>query len=655
MSRGKTHLTNIDIAALLREIAAVYEFSPSSNKMGNQFFKIRAYETAATAVEHATSDLQDIWEQGKLDDLPGVGASIAGYLDELFRTGEVQHFEELKKDLPKGMFPLLDIPGIGPKTAYKLAQELRIQSVEELRQAAESGKVQNLTGFGEKTEQEVLDGIAQLERKSERMLLPQAQQMADEVIAELESVAGVVSVDALGSLRRQVATIGDIDLAVAVEGGEYDGYDKYDRYTHLTIKSKRIMPRSLVGQGVSSKTKSKGVYVSAVLEKFTRLPKVKEVIERGTREASVQWFNGKRIDLRVQEVESYGALLQHYTGSKQHNIHLRKIAKERGLSLSEYGIKKGRALLGGSARLKNQDSKTKTTTQKLKLSKFKTEEEFYKFLGMDWIPPEIREDTGEIEAALKGKLPELITLRDIRGDLHAHCDFDLEESHDPGRSSMAEFARKGLELGYEYVSLGSHNSSVYNHTDQEIINLIKSKQEQIDQIQLEFPKIKLLNEIEVDILADGKLAIPDEGLELLDVVIVSIHSSMHQPKERMTRRIVQALQNPLTHILGHPTGRLLDHREGYGLDWEQVFATAKRHRKAIEINSFYNRLDLPDTLVREAVREGVKLVINTDAHAVEQMDLMRYGVGVARRGWATAGDVLNTKSRQDVTKYFAKE
>lgn len=587
--------TNPEIAQMLREVAAAYEIK------GEPFYKIQAYDVAATSVEHATSMVKDLWDDDRLDELPGVGEAIAKYLDELFRTGEIQHFEEIKADLPKGLFAFLDIPGVGPKTASRLAKELKVQSLAELREAAEQKKIRELKGFGEKTEDQILRGIDELERRSERMLLPQASALANEIIGYLKHLKGVLRVDPLGSLRRGVATIGDIDLAVAVA-------------------DQSCAPD--------------------IIKAFVTHQNVAEIVEQGEAEASAVWHNGKRLDLRVQETASYGTLLQHFTGSKAHNIHLRKVAKEKGWSLSEYGIRNQR------------NSPRPLGSRWAGLKQFADEESFYEFLGLEWIPPELREDTGEIEAAASGELPELVKLADIKGDLHLHCDFDLQESHDPGRSSMEDYARKAIALGHEYVAIGNHNPSVYNHSEQEIIDLIKRKQEVIDCVQEKFPQIKLLDEIEVDILADGRLAIPDAGLKLLDVVVVSIHSGLRQPKEKLTRRVVDALKNPYIHILGHPTGRLLTQREGYELDWDKVFAVAKEDNKAIEINAFYNRLDLPDHLVREAVERGVKLVTNTDSHHTDQMDLMKYGVSVARRGWASAHDILNTLPWPDMLRWL---
>jgi DNA polymerase (family 10) len=578
-----TQATNQQIAELLKEIAAAYEVK------GEDRFRIAAYRRAADAVEHAASDLKDLWEAGRLAEIPGIGKALAEHLDEYFRRGQVAHFEQVKRGLPPGMFNLMKVPGVGPKSAYKIAKLLKVKSLADLKKACEKGQVARLPDFGEVSQADILKGIAAVERRGTRVLLPVAEGVAQKVTAVLEKVPGVKRVDALGSLRRRVPTVGDIDLAVATT------------QPSLAIKA------------------------------FVAMPEVGRVLAQGPAKASVVLTSGYQVDLRVQSPSSYGAQLQYFTGSKEHNIHLRKLALERGLSLSEYGIRE----------VKSQKSKVKI---------FKTEEEFYRALGMPWIPPEIREDTGEIETALRqaqGKpegLPNLVELADIKGDLHVHCDFPLEESHDPGLMKMEEIAKKASELGYEYVALGNHSPSVSRHTPTQVVQLLKKKNREIESLRPRFPAVKLLNVVEVDILTDGQLALDDEALSLLDVVIVSVHSSFLQSQAKMTERVLRALRNPRVHIFGHPTGRLVQEREGYELDWEVIFRACWEGDKVLEVNAYPKRLDLPEELVREAVRRGVKMVINTDAHDLSQLDLMCYGVYNARRGWAQKKDILNTLS-----------
>ena len=577
----KPAYTNKEVAKILREIAAVYEVKEDSS------FRVAAYSKAADSIEHSSLEVKDIWDGGKLDEIPGVGKGIASYLNEYFKTGKVKHFEVLKKGVPTGMFALLDVSGIGPKSAYKLSKELKIKSVAELQKAAEEGEIAEMEGFGEQSQREILKGIGEYQRRSKRILLPDAHKIAEKIISVLQNVSGVERVDVLGSLRRMVPTVGDVDLAVAA------------------------------------------VDTEAVVETFVGMGEVKKVLARGPVKASVVLKNGYQVDLRVQDPKSYGAQLQYFTGSKNHNIHLRKVANEMGLSLSEYGVK--------SVKVSKSQS----------VKEFATEEGFYEYLGMDCPPPEIREDTGEIESAQKHQLPDLVELKDIKGDLHLHCIPDFRPSHDPGVSTMEEIVEKAANLGYEYVCMGNHNPSISRYKPKEIEKIIKDKSVKIEQLNSSIGKkrgIKILNSLEIDLLASKKLALENEALELLDVVVVGIHSSMRASRQEMTERLLVALENPYVHIISHPTGRLLLEREGYELDWDRIFKACKKYGKILEINAQPKRLDLPDTLVRQAIKRGVKLAINTDAHHVEDMEMMRFGVSVARRGWAEKGDIINTLS-----------
>ena len=332
----------------------------------------------------------------------------------------------------------------------------------------------------------------------------------------------------------------------------------------------------------------------------------------------------------MQNEKGFGALLQHFTGSKNHNIALREFALKKGLSLSEYGIKKNGKLL-----------------------EYKTEEEFYRAVGLLWIPQELREDTGEIEASLKNELPDLVRLEDIKGDQQIHSDFPIEPSHDLGSSPMEDIVKKGESLGYEYVGFSEHNPSIGNHTEQQMISILKKRKEKIEKLQLS-TKMRIISLLEVDILSDGNLAISNQAMELLDGVIASVHTVFNQPRDKMTERIIKALENPYVRFLGHPTGRLLNEREGYEADWDKIFKVCKKYDKALEINAYPNRLDLPDTLVRSAIKAGVKLIINTDSHDVSQMDLIKYGVYVARRGWATKDDIINTLGYNDLIRWVHK-
>mgnify|MGYP001576873855 CR=1 FL=1 len=531
-------MNNIEIARLLRKIAAAYTI------LGENRFKIIAYENAATAIEHATSEMQDLWEEQKLDTIPGLGTSITAHLDEIFKTGHSKHFDEILKKINPKIFPLLEVPGIGPKKALEIVKTGKIPKYLEANiKRYKKGNV-----------------------KEKRIDLPTADRMAEEVIKYMG-----IKIDKLGSLRRQVSTIGDIDLAVATDNPE------------------------------------------KITDRFASYPGKGMV----------------KVDLRVSTPKAYGAMLQYFTGSKYHNIKLREFAQKKGYSVSEYGIK---------------------SLKSLKVQKFKTEKDFYEFLGLDYIPPELREAAGEIEAALEHRLPKLVELSDIKGDLHMHASFAQGTSHDSGENTIGEMREIGEMRGYEYIAITDHNPSLSGHNSDQIISEMQRRKKYFDDMGTK--SVRVINMLEVDILPNGDLSVPNEGLEYLDGCLVSIHSSFNMNKEEMTKRVLSGLSNPVARIFAHPTGRLLGKRDGYDLDWDQIFKVCLEHNKALEINCSPNRLDLPDTLVREAIKHGVKITIGTDAHIKEDLDLMKYGVSVARRGWAQKQDILNTLSFDEIIKWI---
>lgn len=583
-------ITNKSVAKTLKEAAACYKIKDESANR----FQIIAYERAAESIEHLTSDVKDLFEDNKLSAIPGVGPAIRGYIEELIKTGKVKHFESLKKGLPVGMFTLLDIPGIGAKTAYKLAKKFNLnnpgKAINSLEIAILDNKIAKLPNFGEKSQKAIQENIQRFKEKSTksyRMPLCFASEIAKKIVEHLKKSPFSDSVEPLGSLRRRVATIGDIDIAVATNS-----------------------PKK-------------------VIEWFVKYPKTKKIIEKGDITASIIVETGAQVDLMVQPTNSFGSLLQHFTGSKNHNIRLREYAQSKNLSLSEYGIKRNK-----------------------KLEKFSSEIDFYRALKMDWIPPELREDSGEVEASLNHKLPNLLKLNDIKGDLQIHSNYDVEPSHDLGENSMKEIIQKAKDLGYDYIGFSEHNPSVSKHTNQQIIDIIKKRNEYIEHIKDSTKFTHIFSLLEVDILPDGSLATPDEALKLLDGCMISIHSVFEMTKEQMTQRIVNAMKNPYAKFLAHPTGRIIGQRIGYDADWEKIFQIAKDLNKAIEINAAPQRLDLPDTLVREAINKGVKLIINTDAHSIINLDMMPYGVSVARRGWATKDDIINCMSYDNLLKWF---
>lgn len=589
-------LTNLRLADLLRAVAASYEIK---DPVGNKF-KIIAYSRAADAIEHLSSEAKDLYDEGKLDQIPGVGPSIASHLEELFRTGRSKHFEDVMKGIPDAVFKLMELPRVGPKTALKLVKNLNLDLVDDpiaaLEKAAEQSRIALIEGFGEESQKDILQAILEFKGKSRRMLLPYAREIADRIIEWLREEPAVLFVDALGSLRRQVSTIGDIDIAVA---------------------SKKPL---------------------VVIDRFANYPKMVRVIERGEKTASILLPSDIQVDLMVVPPDSYGSLLQHFTGSKHHNIALREFALRKGLSLSEYGIK---------------------IKESGKLKKFSSEEKFYQFLGLKWIPPELREDTGEIEAACNNRLPNLVTLDDVKADLQIHSDFDIETSHDLGESSMEDVVRRANELGYEYIAFTEHNPSRSHHNKKEILDILKKKKEKVLNLNENLTKIKkeqfncsdeeakdigvkkVFNSLEVNILPNGELAINDEALGLLDFALVSIHSSFRQSKEEVTKRLLSALSHPKVKILAHPTARKINEREGVDADWVKIFDFCVKNNKWIEINADPMRLDLPDFLVKEALSYGVKFTFGTDAHHKDGLYNMKWGVSVARRGWLEKKDIIN--------------
>ena len=577
-----TKLSNTAIARLLREIAAAYEVKNENR------FKIRAYDTAADSIEHATSEVKDLWEEGRLGDLPGVGESISSHLDEYFRTGKVKHFEEVKEGLPPGMFTFFGLEGVGPKRAYRLAKELKVKTIEDLHQAVKEKKIEEMEGFGRRSQELILKAIEGREQHKERILLPVAFSLAERLIEQIKRIPGVERADPLGSLRRMVSTVGDIDIGVA------------------TAKPKEVVAA------------------------FTKLPDVSRVLGAGGLKASVILKTGRQIDIRVHDPKSYGALLQYFTGSKSHNIHIRKIANDQGLSLSEYGVKKYQ---GG-----------KIIGEYLPTG---TEEEFYRLLKLPWISPELREDTGEIEAAQKGQLPKLVKDNEILGEIHVHT------THSDGEETTESMIEEAIRLGRQYVGISDHAPSAITRGVAGARAEILKRRKEVEDLRDKFRgKITIFFGAEVNIDAAARMALPDELLTLYEYVIGSIHTSFDQPKEQTTKRLIAALENPLVNALGHPTGRLLGEREAYEVDWEKVFEVAERQKKILEINSYPSRLDLPDDLVRSARRRGIKFLISTDAHRHEHFRNLRFGVSVARRGWCEAADIVNTSEADSFAKLF---
>lgn len=594
---------NKDIAHLLRSVAAVYLLNNENR------FRIIAYEKAADTVEELNREIKDIWENDQLSTVSGIGPSILQHLDEYFKKGQDSYLIKVVKKIPSSVFALMRVPGIGPKKAYKLVNHLKISDektvFKDILAAAKKNRIAEMKNFGQKSQDEIVIAIETFLKAGsceERMPLPYAYRLYEAVKEHMLQNNHVAAIDCMGSLRRKVSTIGDIDVVVVCNTA----------------------------------------HAKSVIDHFAAFPGKAKIENQGEEKASIIVGGGRRVDIRVASPQSYGAMLQYFTGSKIHNIKLREYALKKGYSLSEYGIKQ----MGGK-------KKTKDRKTEQKIRQFKTENEFYQFLGLQYIPPEIREGTNEIELALKNKIPDLINTKDVKGDLQIHTNYNLEPSHDLGQNSPFEILIKADKLGYEYVAFTDHNPSVGNHQQSEIVNIMKKRYETIKaQLSKKNVRCNFFISCEVDILPNGKIALPIKALEHVDFILVSIHSSFRMGREAMTQRILRAITYPKVKILAHPTTRLLGRREEIEADWNQVFAECKRRNIAIEINAYPERLDLPDTLVREAKNHKVKFSLGTDSHAVEQMDNMFYGVSVARRGWLEKDQVLNALSYKKVKEWL---
>jgi len=573
-------LSNSEVVGQMKEAVAAMEVK------GENRFGIRAYQNAIASIDSLTSSIYDLWENGRLGEIAGVGAALEQHLNELFTTGKVKEWEQKKEDLPDGMFELLVVRGIGAKTAYKLAKTFKLNTrknaLQKIKEAATAHKIQDLPGFGEKSESDILESIEETKKSKQekpRTLLFRAEEIAVRVIEHLKKLDSVEDAAPLGSLRRRKATVGDLDIAV-------------------------------------SSTKP-----DEVIDHFVKFEEIADVESQGENMSTVLLNNETQVDILVSDPASFGSLLQHFTGSKQHNIELRTFALEKGMSLSQYGIKEGKDL-----------------------KKFATEEEFYKHLGLDWIPPEIREGSDEIKLAAKGNLPKLVEVGDIKGDLHTHTvDSD-------GSSTIFEMVEKAKSLGYEYVGISDHAPSVQARGRFDVLGIVEQKRKQIDEINANNKNIKVLYGYEVNILKDATLNMPDDIMEKLDYVIASIHTSFDQSRDEVTERLIKAIVNPLVTIIGHPSGRLINERDAMDINWDKVFDAAVKYNKIIEINSQPSRLDLADHLVRDAIKKGVKIIINTDAHITHDMDFMRFGVDVARRGWCEKKHIVNTLSLEKLLK-----
>jgi DNA polymerase (family 10) len=567
------------------DIARIFdEIADILELKGENRFRIRSYRRAARVIRDMPDDAKSLLQAGELTKVQGIGESLAEKIKEIIETGTCKFYEDLKQDSVYSLAELLKIPGIGPKLAVRLNSEMGIRTVEDLERAAHEGSLHSLDGIRERLEEKILKGIEQYKRHIGRFKLSDALTYAEAIVKTLGAMKGVSKIDIAGSLRRRKETIGDIDILV------------------ISRTSKRIM------------------------DAFTSMNTVADILAKGETKSSVLLRSGIQVDLRILEADSYGAALHYFTGSKDHNVVMRDRAKRMGRKISEYGIfeVKTDEKLGG-----------------------KHEQDIFKHVDLPFIPPELRENSGEIEAAEAGRLPELVALEDIKGDLQMHT------KASDGANTVEEMAQAAKKLGYEYVAITDHSKAVRvagGLNDEELAAHVKA----IRKANRKIGGIEILTGIEVDILPDGSLDLTDEVLAECDVVVAAVHSKFNMSKKEMTARVSKGISNPNVNILAHPTGRLINEREPYEIDLERIIAEAKKHRVALEINSHPDRLDLKDIHCRQAKDSGVAISTNTDSHAALQLANMRYGIATARRGWLEAGDVINTYSLDKLMKFLKK-
>ncbi|WP_251092713.1 DNA polymerase/3'-5' exonuclease PolX [Streptomyces sp. Caat 7-52] len=562
--------------------ALLQEYADLIAITGGDAFKARAYEKAARAIGGYPADISTLDADG-LREIPNVGRSIAEKVTEYLRTGRIALVEERRARIPAGVRELITIPTLGPKKALRLYEDLHISSVSELAAAVEADALADLKGFGEKTQDNIRHGIELLRRAGARVPLAPATDTAEGIVAELSGVTGCRRCAYAGSLRRMRETVGDLDVLVAAE---------------------RSAP-----------------FMDALCE----LPVTVEVVARGTKKTTVRTGKGLQVDLRVVPPESWGAAMQYFTGSRAHNIRTRTIAVHQGLKLSEYG-------LFGTGSGEPVASRT--------------EEDVYARLGLPWIPPTLREDRGEIEAALHGELPEVVTERDIRGDLHTHTDLT------DGLASLETMVEAAAERGYAYYAVTDHAPDLYMQrmTDEKVL----AQRERLRELDGTRRRMRLLHGTELNIGPEGEVDWPDEFLAGFDLCVASLHSHFGLGRRAMTRRLVRACENPYVHVIGHPTTRLIGKRPGVDADWDEVFAACARTGTALEVNAQPDRLDLGDADILRAREHGVRFAVNSDAHSVPHLGQLRYGVGTAQRGWLTRDDVINTWPLTRLRRFLRK-
>lgn len=553
-------MKNKELARIFDRIADALEFK------GEMVFRVLAYRKAARILDELVEDIEVLHREGKIDELPGIGAGIAKKIVEYLETGKMKKYAEVTKGIPDSLLNMLDIQNLGPKTLALAHKMLKVKTIADLKKVITNGKLAELPQMGEKKAENIRKGIELYEKGHERLSIAVAERVASEVISYLKENTSIRDISAAGSLRRWKETIGDVDVLVTGKSG------------------------------------------AKIVRTFTEYPRAERVLAAGDTKGSIMVEGGVQVDLRIVEPKSYGAALQYFTGSKAHNVRCRNIARTKGMKLSEYGLFKGKRMIAG-----------------------KTEEEVYKKLGLGYIPPEIREDRGEIEAALKKKLPKLIEMADIKGDLQMHS------TYSDSSATIAQLAQTAEKLGYEYILITDHSRSAKYAHGLEVARLRKQWKE-IDKVNKR-SKVHVLKGVEVDILKNGKLDYPDKVLKELDLVVASIHQGF---KKNVTERMCAAMENPYVDIIGHPTGRLISSREGYVVDVQKVMEKAAKTGTWLELNAFWDRLDLSDANLRVAKDMGVMISIGTDAHDTQGLLWMKFGVATARRGWLEPRNVVNT-------------
>jgi len=565
-----------------REIAKIFYEIADMLEMQDVQFKPRAYRKAAQNIESLSEDIEEIYKRGELEKIPGVGKSIAEKVKEFIEKGSVAYYEKLKKEIPVNLEELSSVEGLGPKMIKLLYKELGIKNLNDLEKAAKEGKIRHLKGMGERTEQKILENIEFARKKGGRILLGFALPEAMKLIKFLEKYAEKISL--AGSLRRKKETIGDMDILA------------------VSLNPEKLM------------------------DEFTSMNEVDKILAKGETKSSVRLKSGIQVDLRIVDKESFGSALQYFTGSKEHNIEVRKIAVRNGYKLNEYGLfdKKSNKKIAGE-----------------------TEEGVYKALGMQYIPPELRENRGEVEAALNGALPALVERKDVRGDLQMHTKWS------DGANTIEEMVKEGIKLGHSFIAITDHVGTLKiagGMGEEEI----RKQMKEIESLNEKYDDFHIFHGVEVNILKDGNLDMSRKVLKDVDVVIASIHSAFRQPMEEMTKRLLKALENDVVDILAHPTARIIYKREAIKFDVEKVFDAARENDVILEINAQPDRLDLNDILAKKAIEMGVKLSIGTDAHNKETLRYIELGVAVARRAWAEKKDIVNTYSIDKLEKIFSK-